>query len=219
MVIYGAGDQGRSQARIFAAAGREVAGFLDDRVTQPQDGRPVLGRGEDAPALARERPELSFSFAVGYRSFADRAARFEGLRASGVPLASCIHPSAVLDPAAEIGPGAVVFAGAVVEHGTVLAENVLLNTAAVVAHDCRVEAHAFLAPGSVLAGFVEVGRCAFVGLGARVIERVRIGEGAWVAAGAVVLEDVPPFTLVAGVPARVKKEIPPFATGAARSPG
>lgn len=47
-----------------------------------------------------------------------------------------------------------------------------------------------------------------VWIGARVtvLKGVTIGEGAIVAAGAVVSRDVPPHTLVAGVPARVVKE-------------
>ena len=36
---------------------------------------------------------------------------------------------------------------------------------------------------------------------------VRVGEGAITAAGSVVIEDVPPRTLVAGVPAKVKKKL------------
>jgi acetyltransferase-like isoleucine patch superfamily enzyme len=37
---------------------------------------------------------------------------------------------------------------------------------------------------------------------------VTIGDGAIVAAGSVVTRDVPPATLVAGVPARVVKQLP-----------
>ena len=40
-----------------------------------------------------------------------------------------------------------------------------------------------------------------------VLEGVTVGKGAVVARGAVVTEDVPPYTVVAGTPARVIKEI------------
>ncbi len=47
----------------------------------------------------------------------------------------------------------------------------------------------------------------WLGSGAIVTDGVRVGRGAVVAAGAVVTRDVPPHTVVAGVPARVIKEI------------
>jgi acetyltransferase-like isoleucine patch superfamily enzyme len=42
-----------------------------------------------------------------------------------------------------------------------------------------------------------------------VLKGVTIGTGAVVAAGAVVTKDVPPYTLVAGVPARIIRHITP----------
>jgi len=53
-----------------------------------------------------------------------------------------------------------------------------------------------------------VRRWAVIGAGATVLPDVEIGEGAMVAAGAVVTKDVPPWTIVAGVPARHVREIP-----------
>lgn len=47
----------------------------------------------------------------------------------------------------------------------------------------------------------------WLGAGAVITDGVRIGRGAVVAAGAVVTRDVPPHTVVGGVPARVLKEI------------
>jgi len=47
-----------------------------------------------------------------------------------------------------------------------------------------------------------VGRGATIGSGAIILAGVKIGEKAMIGAGAVVTKDVPPFTVVAGVPAR-----------------
>jgi acetyltransferase-like isoleucine patch superfamily enzyme len=47
----------------------------------------------------------------------------------------------------------------------------------------------------------------WLGAGAIITDGTRIGQGAVVAAGAVVTKDVPPHTVVAGIPAKVIKEI------------
>jgi acetyltransferase-like isoleucine patch superfamily enzyme len=47
----------------------------------------------------------------------------------------------------------------------------------------------------------------WIGAGAIITDGVHVGRGAVVAAGAVVTQDVPPHTVVAGVPAKVVKEI------------
>jgi acetyltransferase-like isoleucine patch superfamily enzyme len=47
---------------------------------------------------------------------------------------------------------------------------------------------------------------AHIGIGSIIMPGVTIGEGAIVAAGAVVTKDVPPYSLVAGVPARIIKQ-------------
>jgi acetyltransferase-like isoleucine patch superfamily enzyme len=49
---------------------------------------------------------------------------------------------------------------------------------------------------------IQIGANVWIGAGATVLGGVTVGDGAVVAAGAVVSRDVPPATLVAGVPAR-----------------
>jgi acetyltransferase-like isoleucine patch superfamily enzyme len=52
-------------------------------------------------------------------------------------------------------------------------------------------------------GPVVVGDDVWVGCGARILKGVTIGTGAIIGAGAVVTTDVPPYSIVGGVPARV----------------
>ncbi len=75
-------------------------------------------------------------------------------------------------------------------HPTIVAEEVTIGHAAIV-HGCTVK------------------RGALIGMGSRVLDGAVIGEGSLVAAGAVVSEGmiVPPRTLVAGVPAKVKRPL------------
>ncbi len=54
----------------------------------------------------------------------------------------------------------------------------------------------------------------WIGAGAIITDGVRVGRGSVVAAGAVVTQDVPPHTVVGGIPARVLKQIEPGETTA-----
>lgn len=55
---------------------------------------------------------------------------------------------------------------------------------------------------------VKIGNKCWIGLNVIVLKGVEIGEGAVVAAGSIVTKSVPPWTVVAGNPARVIREIP-----------
>ena len=50
-----------------------------------------------------------------------------------------------------------------------------------------------------------IGNDVWIGLNATILDGVTIGDGAIVAAGAVVTKDVPPYAVVAGVPAKIIK--------------
>lgn len=54
---------------------------------------------------------------------------------------------------------------------------------------------------------ITIGDHVWIGSGAIVLPGVTIGEGAVVAAGAIVTRDVPPRTVVAGVPAKVLRDL------------
>lgn len=56
-------------------------------------------------------------------------------------------------------------------------------------------------------GRVAIGRDAWIGAGAIILPDITIGEGAVVGAGSVVTQDVAPFTVVAGNPARIIRNV------------
>ena len=87
----------------------------------------------------------------------------------------------------------------VLERQVTLAERVVILTHTNVGyrdHPLQASFPASTAPVTIQSG-------SFVGASVTILPGVKIGAGSFVAAGSVVTEDVPPSTLVGGVPARV----------------
>ena len=66
---------------------------------------------------------------------------------------------------------------------------------------------------------IHIGRNVWIGFECCVLPGVRIGEGAIVGARSVVIEDVPPYTVVAGNPARVIRKLENDDRGRTPEPG
>lgn len=89
--------------------------------------------------------------------------------------------------------------GIVLGDGALIGHNVVLAT---LNHDEHPERRHILHPAPIV-----LGQNVWIGANATVVPGVAIGDGAIVAAGAVVTKDVPPNTVVGGVPARILKQL------------
>lgn len=128
-------------------------------------------------------------------------------RRFGTRFPPIVHPAAHVAASAELGEGVFVGAGVVVASHARVGDFSLLNRGALIGHDDELGACTVVSPGAQLGSAVVTGPGAVVGIGATVLEERHLGEGCYVAGGAVVLKDVPEHTLVAGVPAEVKKQL------------
>jgi UDP-N-acetylglucosamine acyltransferase len=88
---------------------------------------------------------------------------------------------------------------------TRIGSDCLLMACCHVAHDCDVEDRVILANGALLAGHVHVGRGAAVSGGCAAHHFITIGQYAYVGGMSRLPQDVPPFMLVEGHPARVRR--------------
>ncbi len=203
IVIWGAGGHAKVVADAARASGWEVAYFLDDDAVRQGEnfaGATIHGPSTQLFTADADRTRILF---VAIGGNAARARCLTEAQRAGYPIASLIHPSAIVSPSAQIGCGSVIMAGAVVQADARIGEGVIINTGASVDHDCVVGDFVHLAPGARLTGEVTVGDQTLVGAGAVVIPGIRIGRRAIIGAGAVVISDVPDGQTVVGVPARV----------------
>lgn len=202
LYLWGAGGHAKVVFDIARASHPALPiEFIDEdpfRAGQQFCGCPVLG-SIDAAGAATPASGGAMFIAIGSNQARARCAA--AARRRGWPLATLIHPSAIVSPNASLGDGTVVMPRAVVNAGAVVGENCIINTAAVVEHDCRIGDHVHLSPGVLLGGEVTVEDYAHLGLGAVVLPRGLVGSHAVVGAGAVVLHGVPSGETVAGVPA------------------
>lgn len=126
-----------------------------------------------------------------------------------------VHPSAVLigdviiGPRCYVGPCAVMrgdFGRIELYEGANLQDNCVVHS--LPDFDCVMQADAHIGHGAIIHG-CHIGRGVLVGMNAVVMDRARVGDYAMVAAMAFIKigGEVPPRVLVAGVPAKVVREL------------
>ena len=181
-------------AEAFAADPSAVRSF-------EQDMRAVAGR--DPACRSFLQPFLFFKGVAALQ--AHRVAHWlwmQGRETSAFYLQSRVSARLQVD----IHPAASLGAGILLDHAT----GIVIGETSVVGDDVSILQSVTLGGTGKECGdrHPKVGRGALLGVGAKILGNIVIGKEARVAAGSVVLRDVPAYSTVAGVPARIVRGPP-----------
>jgi acetyltransferase-like isoleucine patch superfamily enzyme len=116
--------------------------------------------------------------------------------------ASLIGSGVVIDDHCRIGKRVSIQSRAYIPTNTVIDDDVFIGPCACFTND------KFMGRGDTKLAGAHVERGARIGANATILPNLTIGHDSLVAAGAVVVKDVPPYLIVAGVPASPISEVP-----------
>ena len=153
----------------------------------------------------KERNHYSFFISIGNNAY--RLEKYLKLEKYQCDIVNVVDKTAIVSSHSVLGKGVFVGKMAIVNSGVTVGDNVIINTKSLVEHGCIIGSHSNLSTNSTLNGDVIVENYCFVGSSSVITGQLRIGESSIIGAGAVVIRNVKPRTVVAGVPAKLIKEV------------
>jgi sugar O-acyltransferase (sialic acid O-acetyltransferase NeuD family) len=214
MVVVGAGGFAKEILETFFQRKELQNLFFFDDVSKatPEklfDRFPILKSLDEVKEIFKATGDNRFTLGLGNPIFRYKLNKL--LLSIGGRLTSTISPNTEIGSfGTTIGDGCNILSGAVITNNVTLKECCLINPGCSISHDSILEEFVQVSPGVRITGNCKIGSFSVLGTGAVVLPGIKIGNNVVVGAGAVVTKDVADNSLVVGLPATVKRELPPL---------
>lgn len=124
-----------------------------------------------------------------------------------------VEPGSIIREGVTIKKNAIIMMGSVINIGAIIGENTMIDMNCVIGARGTIGKNVHIGAGTIIAGVLEppssnpvtVEDEVFIGANVVILEGVRVGKGSVIGAGSIVTKDVPPNTVVAGIPAKIIK--------------
>ena len=129
----------------------------------------------------------------------------------GGELTSVVSPCAQIGAfGVSIGAGATILPNACITAMADVGIALLMYPNAIITHNCQLGDFVELSPGATILGNCTIGSHTHIGANSTILPNLIVGSNVIVGAGAVVDKNVPDNSVVAGVPAKVLRQLPPL---------
>lgn len=216
LVIIGAGGFGREVLDILHDNNNRTGDSLPERyefIGFVDDGEPNMDRLSRLGARyigptskLADLPE-GCMYSIGIGSGAVRRKLDAVATDAGLEPATLIHSSATFGEDVRVSPGAVICAHVSVTTNVSIGRHAHVNLNSTIGHDTDLNDFSTVNPLCAISGEVTVEEEAMIGTNSAINQGLTVGRGSIIASGSAVTKSVEDYTLVAGVPAAVKKRL------------
>lgn len=204
VVIFGAGNTGKSAIDIFNLNEVLIYGILDDNEklhNAEVSEIVVLGNTDDNGFLKIIGNKTEAFVAIKNVVDRKRIVKMLNEKRKTMPV-NAIHPSSIVSVEAAIGHGNLISAGVIVGAGATVGNHTFLQPRSTVSAGAKIGDYCEVGIGVNIGADVVIEEGAFIGDGATLISGVTIGKNARIGAGSVVIKSVEAKVTVFGNPAQ-----------------
>lgn len=189
--------------------GYEIVGlyhYNGDKTGEVDHGYKILGSFDDL--FSRKSLQgLNFLLTMGDSKI--RTELSKKIISKGGLVPTLIHPTSIISKFAKISDvGVYISAFSFVQADSFVGDNTVILSHVNISHTTHIGKGCFLAGGSIIGAYTNMEDNVFIGQGALSISGkvATIGHDAYVGARSLLTKNVPPNTVVAGIPAKVIRE-------------